>query len=67
MRYVIAAVLAIAAGFATVHYIGKYSLDAAGGVSGGLYSGLITYPAALLAGAFVFWIVYAAMDPGSDK
>ena len=34
-------------------------------LAGGLYSSLIIYPAALLAFAIVFWIVFAAMDPGS--
>jgi len=30
-------------------------------------SNLVIYPAAILICAFVFWIVYAAMDPGSDQ
>jgi hypothetical protein len=67
LRYFVAALLGLAAGAGTLWGIAGSGIAGEGGLAGGLYSSLIIYPAALLAFAFVFWIVFAAMDPGSEK
>jgi hypothetical protein len=36
-------------------------------MSGELYSNLVIYPAGVLIFSFVFWIIYTAMDPGSER
>jgi hypothetical protein len=67
IRYLVAAVLAIGAGAGTYFGIATTGLAGEGGLTGGMYSRLVIYPAVLLVGAFVFWIVLAAMDPGSER
>ncbi len=67
MRYFMATLLGLVAGGGTLWGIAGSGLAGEQGLTGGLYSSLIIYPAALLAFAFVFWIVFAAMDPGSEQ
>ncbi|HVT50967.1 MAG TPA: hypothetical protein VHE77_05340 [Dongiaceae bacterium] len=67
MRYFVAGLLGLAAGGGTLWGISGSGIAGEGGLAGGLYSSLILYPAALLAFAIVFWIVFAAMDPGSEQ
>jgi hypothetical protein len=62
-----ATLLGLLAGGGTWWGVAGSGLAGDGGLAGGLYSSLIIYPAALLAFAFVFWIVFAAMDPGSEQ
>ena len=66
MRFFVAGLLGLAAGGGTLWGIQGSGLAGEGGLAGGLYSSLIIYPAALLVFAIVFWIVFAAMDPGSE-
>jgi len=67
MRYFVAAILGLLAGVGTLWVMAGSGIAGEQGLAGGLYSSLIIYPAAVLAFAFVFWIVFAAMDPGSEK
>ena len=67
MRLLFSLIAGGAAGAGIYLGIGNSGLVYEGGLTGGLYSSLVIYPAALLVFAFVFWIVYAAMDPGSDQ
>jgi hypothetical protein len=67
LRYFVASLLGIFAGGCTLWGIAGSGIAGDGGLAGGLYSSLIIYPAALLVFAFVFWIVFAAMDPGSEQ
>jgi hypothetical protein len=67
LRLLIAVVVGFAAAIGTVLGIENSGLADERGLIGGLYSALVTYPAGLLVFAFVFWIIYAVMDPGSEK
>ena len=67
MRYIVAGLLGLVAGAGTLWVTAGSGISGEGGLAGGLYSSLIIYPAALLAFAIVFWIVFAAMDPGSER
>jgi hypothetical protein len=67
MRYFMAGLLGLLAGGGTLWGVSGSGLAGEGGLAGGLYSSLILYPAAVLAFAIVFWIVFAAMDPGSEQ
>jgi hypothetical protein len=66
-RYFVAAVLAALGAAGTFFGLRNSGLTGEGGVAGGIYAGLVIYPAAVLVFVIVFWIVYAAMDPGSEK
>jgi hypothetical protein len=63
VRYLVGALLGIGAGVGTLWGIKGSGFG--GSLESGLYSSMITYPAAVLAAAIVFWVVVAAMDPGS--
>jgi hypothetical protein len=65
LRFFVAGLLGIGAGIGTLWGIQGNSFG--GNLETGLYSSMITYPAALLAFAVVFWVVFAAMDPGSEQ
>jgi hypothetical protein len=65
LRFFVAAALGIGAGVGTLWGIQGGGFG--GSLETGLYSSMITYPAALLAFAIVFWVVFAAMDPGSEQ
>ena len=67
MRYFAAGLLGILAAAGTFFGLQSSGLTGEGGLAGGIYSGLVTYPAAVLVFVIVFWIVYAAMDPGSEQ
>jgi len=72
MRYLIASLFGIAAGAGLLYGIGRFGeggsgLTGEGGLPDGLYSSMVIYPAAVLVFAAVFWILFAAMDPGSEK
>jgi hypothetical protein len=67
MRFLVAGILGVLGGWGTIYVIGASGLTGEGGLVGGLYSALVIYPAALLVFAIVFWIVYAAMDPGTEQ
>lgn len=67
MRYFVAGLLGVGAAIGAYYAISQSGLTGAGGLEGGLYSSFVTYPACLLVFAFVFWIVFAAMDPGSEQ
>jgi hypothetical protein len=67
MRYFLATVLGLVAGGGTLYGVAASGLAGEGGLAGGLYSSLIIYPSAVLAFAIVFWVVFAAMDPGSER
>jgi hypothetical protein len=66
MPYIVATVLALAAGIGTLWGINASGVTEEGALANGLYASLVIYPAAVLAFAMVFWIVFAAMDPGSE-
>jgi hypothetical protein len=65
LRYFVAGLLGIGAGVGTLW--GIQGSGFAGSLESGLYSSMIIYPAAILAAAIVFWVVFAAMDPGSEQ
>lgn len=67
LRLLVSFAVGIAAGVGTVFGIANSGLADEDGLIGGLYSSLIIYPAGVLVFAFVFWIIYAAMDPGAEK
>jgi hypothetical protein len=67
LRYFVAGLLGLAAGVGTLWAMADSGIAGEDGLAGGLYSSLIIYPAALLAFAIVFWVVFAAMDPGSER
>ena len=62
MRYLVAALLGAGAGAGILWGIPGTSFY---GLQNSAYSTMVIYPAAVLAFAAVFWIVVAAMDPGS--
>ena len=67
MRFFVAGVLGILAGAGTLFGLGNSGLTGESGLAGGMYSSLVIYPAAVLVFVIVFWIVYAAMDPGTEN
>jgi hypothetical protein len=67
LRFFVCGLVAVAVGAVTFAGIGASGLSNAGDPTGGLYSNLIIYPAVMLMGAFGFWIVFSATDPGTEK
>jgi hypothetical protein len=67
LRLVLCGLAALAVAALTYYGIGHSGLAREGGLAGGIYSNLVTYPAVVLMGCFGFWIAYAATDPGSEK
>ena len=67
LRFFVCALVAAAFGAVTFAGIGETGLSNVGDPTGGLYSNLVIYPAVMLMGAFGFWIVFSATDPGTEK
>ena len=67
IRYVVAGLVGLAAVIGTLYAIPRAGSAGASDAAGGLYSDFVVYPAVILAGCFAFWIVFAALDPGSEK
>jgi hypothetical protein len=67
LRLLVSFVVGLAAAIGVVLGIANSGLADVDGVAGGLYSSLVIYPAGVLVFAFVFWIIYTAMDPGSEQ
>jgi hypothetical protein len=67
LRYSLCGLAAVALGVGAFYIIGQTGLAGEGGLEGGIYSNLVTYPAVILVGCFGFWIAFAASDPGSGK
>jgi hypothetical protein len=67
LRFFVCGLAAVAVGAVTFAGIGASGLSNVGDPTGGLYSNLIIYPAVMLMGAFGFWIVFSATDPGTEK
>jgi hypothetical protein len=67
LRFLVCALVAAAFGAVTFAGIGATGLTGAADPTGGLYSNLVIYPAVILMGAFGFWIVFSATDPGTEK
>ncbi|HVO04223.1 MAG TPA: hypothetical protein VMT54_18655 [Candidatus Cybelea sp.] len=65
LRYLVAGILGLGAAIGTYYAINQSNLGS--DLEGGLYSGLVMYPACVLVFAIAFWIVFAAMDPGSEQ
>ena len=67
LRYLFCILAAALAGGAVLYGIGQSGLAGEQGISGGIYTNLVIYPAGIIAAAIAFWIVWAATDPGSEK
>ena len=64
LRLFVAGLLGCGAGYGTLYL---FQTGGFGSLENGLFSSMIVYPAALLAAAIVFWVIFAAMDPGSER
>jgi hypothetical protein len=67
LRLLVSFVVGLAAAVGVVLGVANSGLADAEGITGALYSNLVIYPAGVLVFAFVFWIIYTAMDPGSEQ
>ena len=67
LRFIVCGLVALMVGAVTFAGIGDTGLSSVIDPTGSLYSNLVIYPAVILMGAFGFWIVFSATDPGSEK
>jgi hypothetical protein len=67
IRFIVCGLVALMFGAVTLAGIGDTGLSGVVDPTGPLYSNLVIYPAVILMGAFGFWIVFSATDPGAEK
>jgi hypothetical protein len=66
LRYVLAGLLGLVAAGDLFFRVGPGRLSGYDGMSDRMFSTAVIYPVSVIAFALVFWIVYAALDPGTE-